>query len=324
MQNPKLTRGPVPRRLLWGILLTACGIAWAVPAASFPGRYETLRAQDLRVASVAYRLSLANRANCSGTLVPQLGMVIHSLGQYGAADRDAAARSFKLGRHVSVMAVVDGSPAAKAGLRADDRLLAVNGRELNADAPSIAGPGRAALGGIERIILQEMKKGPIVFRVSSQRGDHQVGFEADSGCPANVELAPGELVNAWADGTGVVVSAGILQRCPTDDDLALVIAHELAHNLLAHKDRLAKSRSAYGERLMPSARESAMMRQIEEEADRLAVRLAKAAGFDLRATEPFLTGLVEADRPVEPATHPTLARRIALLKMEIAAADTDR
>ena len=94
-------------------------------------------------------------------------------------------------------------------------------------------------------------------------------------------LIPGDAVNAWADGARIVVGEGLLRRCGSDADLALIVAHEMAHNLLHHRQRLA----ALGVSADPSAPVSTaaavQVRETEEEADRLAVQLASEAGYDL-------------------------------------------
>ncbi|HEX8444346.1 MAG TPA: M48 family metallopeptidase [Allosphingosinicella sp.] len=272
------------------------------------------------MASVAYRLSLANAARCADILAPQHGLILHSLEQYGAADRQEAARHFGLGANVNVMAVVEGSPAARAGLAADDRLIAINGQALAANAAAPLSPSRAPVERAERMIAQALENGEIVLRVRSSRGEHDVRFLADRGCPANVELLPADVVNAWADGERVVVSVGILRRCRDDDDLALVIAHELAHNLLHHGRRLASAPDRQGRLFLPSGAAARGTQKAEEEADRLAVRLARAAGYDLTGAGEFLTDVAGASPSAPGArTHPTLRRRLALLKREIAA-----
>src|SRR6186713_2001424 len=60
------------------------------------GRFERLRNEELRVASVAYRLSIASAALCGPSSSPQSGLVLHSIEQYGLGDRDEAARVFNL------------------------------------------------------------------------------------------------------------------------------------------------------------------------------------------------------------------------------------
>lgn len=315
---------PLRRLCRLAALLAAPGCTWPVPlsaAAAPPGRWEKLRAQDLRVAGVAYRLSLANRRLCPRALASQPGFVLHSIEQYDAADRQEAAHSFGLGSNVGVMAVVAGSPAQRSGLAADDQLVSVNGRVLSgARVATNAGPTRARVEFAQRILADAMAKGEVILLVSRAGGLHEVRFTADTGCASVVELVTAAEVNAWADGQRVLVSDSLVAHCASDGDLALVIGHELAHNFLHHSQRLAVgARASRGLRLTGTG--SAEMREAEEAADRLGVRLASAAAYDLSDSLSFVTALLDADGAGRAAgTHPAPARRLALLRAEIAAA----
>ena len=302
--------------IVLAVFLVGCAASLrAAPAEQF-GLLQELRAHELRVASVSYRLALANRAVCPGAVVPQLGFTLHGIEQYEVADRDRVTAGFALGRHAGVMAVVPFSPADKAGLAADDQLVSVNGRALLPLAGDAGTATDARVVAVRQILVAAMTTGAVAIRVAGPRGVRDVRFVAQTGCPANVELAPAMGANAWADGRAVLIGAGLVKLCDTDDDLALVIAHELAHNLLRHAERLARVDVATSR--VPGAR-SAAMRETEEEADRLGIRLATAAGYDLRGAEPFLRELMASIGPDQPATtHPGTARRLSLLSVDIA------
>jgi hypothetical protein len=296
-------------------LLGAAAPAFAV-VPSLP-RAERLRDSDLRVARVAYRLSVANRALCRSVLEPQLGFVVHGLEQYDPADRDEAALGFGLGSNPGVMAVVEGSPAASAGLRAGDELLFVNRRDLAGNVAAGTPPTRASVERARRILAGELAKGPATLRISRAGISHDLQFAAEMGCPALVELVSGEVANAWADGSRILVSDGLLALCATDGDLALVIGHELAHNLLGHGRKPSAGGAAGHPSLLPAGG-STESSESEEEADRLAVRLAAAADYDLGGAEAFMAGLLKSEGEAAPATHPKKARRLALLRSAIA------
>lgn len=198
----------------------------------------------------------------------------------------------------------------------------MNGRALDtAETISTTGSARAAVDLAQDILAEEMAKGTVVLRIFRASEIREVRFTAAIACMSTVELVTGDEMNAWADGERVVVSEGIVARCSSDDDLALVIAHELAHNVLHHAQRLA----AMGRKAALSAADLAEKRDTEEKADELGVRLATAAGYDLRNAPQFLTGLLDANGP-DPAagTHPATARRLALMRTEIAAASLKR
>ena len=250
--------------------------------------------------------------------------MVRSTGGKRRALRPLALRERLLGSRVAVMAVVPGSPAQSAGLAADDQLLAVNGRALNdAGFAANAEPTREPLERAQHILREEMAKGEVALRVAGSSGLHDLRFTAEIGCASNVELVTGAAVNAWADGQRVEISDGIVARCRTDGDLALVIAHEIAHNLLHHGQRSAAGGAQLRLRLTGSG--SAEMRETEEEADRLGVRLARTASYDLSDAVSFLGALLaEAGVGETATTHPAPARRLALLRAAIAAPAVSR
>jgi len=301
------------------MLLAVLALGFAGPAQAspdMPARFERLRSQDLRVAGVAYRLAIANAARCEGMRVAQFGFVLHSIDQYGLADRNDAARSFGLGQQVGVMAVVAGSPAERAGLVSGDSLIAVNGRMLPTINAGVA-PTRASVNRAQALLTEEMARGPVSLLVSGAGGERTVRFAAAVGCQANVELVPGSAVNAWADGTRVIISEGLLAHCASDAELALVIGHEMAHNLLHHRQRLAAAGVTADRLLLLTASEAIVSRETEEEADGLAVKLAAGAGYDLSVAEAFIGGLMDVETAA--ATHPARDRRLALLHTAISA-----
>jgi hypothetical protein len=309
-------------RLAASLVVLGCVGGAAAAAAPPPNRWESLRALDLRVAGVAYRLSLSNTKFCPYAVAPQAGFVLHSLDQYDLADREGAARHFALDSLVGVVAVVPGSPADRSGLAADDQLVFANGRPLRASigpGPA-AGPTRAAVDFAEHVLAEEMAKGEVILRVSRAGKYLDARFTADPGCASGVEVATSHEINAWADGQRVVVSEGIVARCATDGDLALVIGHELAHNILHHGRGLAAAGSP-GRRLRLTGSGTAAMRETEEEADRLGIWMASGAAYDLSDAHSFLTALLDADAFGRDAgTHPAPVRRLRLLRSEIAAA----
>lgn len=279
------------------VMLALSILAIPVPVAANEVPSASVHDQ-IRVAKVAYRLAVANRAHCEAFLEPQPGFLVES----------------RPGHPMTVTAMVPGSPAEEAGLATGDRLISVNRRE-----PVNSGSDERSL----KALQAAMRGGSTLLRVVGRHGLRDVQFIAESGCPARVDLVGDETVNAWADGTGIRITTGLLARCKNDDDLALVLGHELAHNLLRHGERLA-GRSDAVSGLLP-ADEGALQewQDSEEEADRFAVGLAMAARYDLTGAVAFMEGLLDRSI-VDSTTHPGADRRLALLRDAIAEAMLDR
>jgi predicted Zn-dependent protease len=56
-------------------------------------------------------------------------------------------------------------------------------------------------------------------------------------CAYSVELGNADNINAYSDGRRVMVTRGMVNFVQSDDELALVLAKEMAHNSLLHPGR---------------------------------------------------------------------------------------
>jgi predicted Zn-dependent protease len=141
-------------------------------------------------------------------------------------------------------------------------------------------------------------------------------------------------VNAMAmpDGTLVISEAFIDRHLPTDDALAFVLAHEMAHSILEHeRQALTYARLMLPRQIVRSVRDmyvemdfnlsllmamEPVMQQGEHEADELGLLLASAAGFDPDRQLAFAKAHCEADSGLTPmvATHPPACARLQALQ----------
>jgi predicted Zn-dependent protease len=150
-------------------------------------------------------------------------------------------------------------------------------------------------------------------------------------------------MNAFAlPGGYVFVFKGLVDKVSSDDELAAVIAHEIAHIVARHsikrlqggigynilqvlmavtgagRSDAGRIDAAFGQLIMSYSRED------EALADKMAVKYLKEAGYDPWATVSLLKKLQEADKaaPLRPYTsyrsHPYVADRIRMVKQELA------
>jgi PDZ domain-containing protein/peptidase M48-like protein len=243
---------------------------------------STLRPDDLRVASIGYRLAIAGRELCPKQ-GPVTGLLLHHLAEYEQGDRPGlVARG--LDRGPGVLAVVAGSPADAAGLRAGDILLAVNGTAFPAPATIAANADSAVwrpmVEASETMLQDQLARGPAALTVL--RGGETLSFTlaARTGCLLRIRLAHSSQRTAVAAGDYVIISSGLLSVARNDDELAFTIAHELAHVVLGHGAWLRAQHVPHG-MMRGFGRNGERVRETEAEADRLGGEIAIAAHYDL-------------------------------------------
>lgn len=303
--------------------ILACLILFeAVPASAATSPYATLAAQEARVAAIGFRLTTANATWCERQQ-PQFGWVWgdprlydpvrrrDALAAYGASDGDAP----------FVATVAPSSPAAAAGLAAGQAITALG------DQPVPDGADDHPFARITAIETSLAARSPTAPLAVATKTGKTATLTPVAGCVSDFRVEASSREAAVADGRMVLVHQGLVAFAPDDDELAAAIAHELAHNILRHRERLdaAGVDRGLGKQFGRSAR---LFKQTEIEADRLSVWLLAGAGYDPDAAARFWTRFGQRKgRPLfPPGTHPGWRERVATLQAEaavIAAARAD-
>jgi len=275
-----------------------------------------LQAADARVANIAWRLQTRGVGLCSET-VALPGFAIHAIAQYPPSQRAAVAAQFALGPKPTVLAVVDGSAADRAGLKPGDALSAIGGRSMPTDVPAKA--SYAPIATAEAAIEAGLARPPLVLTVDRGGRSMAVTISGDRGCASRVQIIPGGSLNAQADGQYVQLTGPAVDFAASDDELAVLIAHELSHNILKHRTKLDAAHVSRGI-FAGFGKGGAALRNTEYEADRLGVWLVARAGYDLGAVLAFWTRLAsKTDMGIFNApTHPNWKERLARLSAAVA------
>lgn len=254
------------------------------------GALSALRDADAKVAAVAWRLQTANVAMCKNA-VSLPGFSVETIDQYSQSERADAVAEFGLGDLPQVSAVVPESAAAKAGLKSGDEIVAIDGIALPRTVSRRADYSRTAA--TAEVLAAALAQPPAILFLTSRT----ISISGDRGCPSSVELVPGRQLNALADGRHVQISGTMYQFAASDDELAFIIAHELAHNLLPEA---ARATDGSGQRLAELA------------ADRSAIRMMACAGYDTRVVVPLMERLHRRNRlSWLDGSHPAWPRRLA-------------
>ncbi|HEY0042995.1 MAG TPA: M48 family metallopeptidase [Allosphingosinicella sp.] len=298
------------------------------PATASAAAGSTLRAADSRVAAVGYRLALSGIESCPERQ-PLTGLLFHHLAEYLPADRATMITRHALDRGPGILTVLAGTPAAQAGLQAGDVLLAINGARLPTGTALAAGDPdgwRKRAEAIELRLTDALMPGPARLKMLRSGREFDTVLTSVNGCPGRVRLARSKQVNAFANGRTVTVTSAMLNFLKSDDELAVVLGHELSHNILKHPDLLDEQGVPKKGILRAIGKNASRVWKTEEEADRLAVRLVWAAGYDVEAIIPFwrrYLGRYDA-LPQIFRTHPSIGVRERLTREEIAALPKER
>jgi hypothetical protein len=307
--------------LLAALAPPAGGQPQATLAVATPEVASTLRRDDARVGATAYRLARAGAAaGLCREPYPLTGLLFHHLAEYEAKDRPLMMGRYGLDRGPGVLTVFSGTPAASAGLVAGDVLLSVNGRSFESAVRIAAEPKRKTwrpkLEQSEKLLEDALRTGAARLRVLRAGREIELALASEPGCIGRVRLARSGQMNAFSLRGYVVMTTAMLGYVRSEDELAVVLGHELSHSILGHQGIRDEEGILAGLGIKPNA-----IWRREEAADRLGLRLMAAAGYDLDAAIPFWDRyLGQYDWfPQIFRSHPSRGAREKIAREEIAA-----
>ena len=278
---------------MWGlfgsVVTTGCTERPPVASIAMPiadaasQRLTTLTALDQRVARVAQRLSEANVDLCPAVR-QSAGWALHSANQYSNELRPLVQSRFGLeGDLPGVLSAPAESAAADAGLREGDLILTANGTTLNA-GPARAAPAFEGLAANVAVLDRALSGGVTRLEIRRSGQPLSVTIDPHRACGYDVQLNPSDELNARADGRRLFISTALAGFTQSDDELALILGHELAHHVLRHRnwsDVGGAGREANDATAVNGVGDK------EIQADRVGLYLAARAGYETRIAPAF-------------------------------------
>ncbi len=186
--------------------------------------------QQGRLYRVAAPLLINNTQLCPRHVRNLLGFTAKTRYSYGDEFADAAQTALGLEEQLRIMSVLPGSSAEQAGLQKGDTLIAV---EIE---PLPKGPNAERDGA--RIISSELKGRSSINLTILRNGERSVlEIALTPACAMVIDLGNTDQVDSFADGQRVMVTRGMLDFVRSDQELAYVLAQEIARNILAQEPR---------------------------------------------------------------------------------------
>jgi hypothetical protein len=259
---------------------------------------------------------------------------LNSIGAQGIASADfeggwkVTANKIFGGDEFIITWVAENGPAAKAGLAINDKVLALNGVSYGNNQQQ----HKKFYAETAQIKTSESPITYLNIKRNQQLINLTINQERICGYP--VVLADSDSVNAYADGKRIIITKGMLRFARDDQDLSLVIAHELGHNLMGHLDK-KQSNSMLGTLLdlaaaangintrgtFGNAGASAFSQDFEAEADYVALYYMNAAGLPLEGVANFWREMAaehpRSIRSNHSASHPATSERFLAISKTI-------
>jgi beta-barrel assembly-enhancing protease len=187
-----------------------------------------------RLRRVGYRLSVAAAEFCGKHVGRAGGFIAASIDSVPEPYRAAAHERYPNLRDApTVIYVVPGSVAETAGLAQGDVITELNGEHVASDYKVM-----------ENFTAQLRKAaaGPLHLDVRRAGAPVDVTLQPARACDYPFHIVADPSINAFADGDAVFIADGMMEFVQSDDELAVVLGHEMAHDFRGHID--AKRRNA--------------------------------------------------------------------------------
>lgn len=286
-----------------GVLLSACALT-ARPVQLDPEAVATeaelqrklaveeRTADQRRLQAVSFRVLTAAADFCPDSRGPLYGVSVATRKSFGEKLQPAAESVLSLDDTPRITAVAPGSPAEKAGLLPGDAIVKVGETEVP--------PGDDA----QRIVRESFRRGGLSATDVELGGQHprSVTMDPVAACDYRLAILPEGKVNAYTNGRTISVTKGMLWFARDDNDLALVLSHEVAHNILGHTGLIATL-------FVPAKRR-------ETDADYLGLYIMARAGYDLSGAPAFWRRVATAFPKLidESESHPVMPDRFVALR----------
>ena len=184
------------------------------------------------VKSIGYRINSLNADICNKTDFNS-GITYANENVIGLKIAKFFPSNLNLGPKVSIINIVKNSPADKAGLTVGDVILELEGFTFP--------EGKNALKKISKHFKDFEEKE--IKKIKIDRNGEILKFDINQSkiCNYPIIFTQDKIVNAYADGKSIIMTQGMVDYAKDDNEIALVIAHELAHNDRGHLDAKKKN-----------------------------------------------------------------------------------
>lgn len=283
---------------------------------------KTLVQMQDRLDRIAAPLLLKNADLCKTQARNLLGFTAKNRYSYSSEFTDAASNLFGLQERLQVIGVLGGSGAALVGIKPGDVLLKAEDKDL---------PQGQNAERIAATILAPMVSRKASVKMSVLRNGEalQLNVPLTRACGFRVELGNADNVASYADGARIMITRGMLGFSKSDEEVAFLIAKEMAHNALSHpaKNRSYSAMAAMIDNLIQVKPDLSLLitgggikaypLEMDAASDHLALYMLARAGYSIENTRLFWQRLADqypqSVLSSHTALHPNTSARITAM-----------
>ncbi|MDY7578162.1 M48 family metalloprotease [Herbaspirillum sp. RTI4] len=287
---------------------------------------RTLLDQQNRLYRVAAPLLVTNAGLCRAGARNLLGFTAKNKYSF-PAELSKAAEKAGFGERLQVTGVLPDSGAQKSDVQVGDRLLAVADKSLP--------PGQDAEQRAAQLLGPLMLNARNGIKLMLERGTEPVSTTVPltRACAYSIELGNTDNVNSYSDGRRILITQGMLDFTKTDEELAFVIAKEMAHSSLGHVQRQKMMAIAGGiiDNLTKTRPDSTTLsgspalrpypQDMDGNADTLSLYMLVRAGYKIDDAPAFWRRLATRYPASTPnshtALHPSFASRMTVMERSL-------
>ena len=187
---------------------------------------QKVKARYERLQKVGYPI-LKNYSELCENTINSLGVMFNA---YVSSDKysEVEKEVYEIDDRLLLTYVIPSSSAFKSGLRSNDEIVSINNIKATEDKEKF-----------HKELEKLRAKSDSLKVVYKRQGEERVAtFDPDLICNYPILLVQNDSVNAFANGSQIGITTGMIRFAQKDEQLGLVIAHELGHNIMDHISKL--------------------------------------------------------------------------------------
>ena len=189
---------------------------------------------SIRIHKITWPILLANKEKCKKNKSKSYGSLFADINDLPEEDKNLFFTLFnnnidnkyfnkyKVDGFPIALSIAKNSPADKAGLLKNDIILEINEKNTKNFRKKL------------EVILENKKN--INLKILRGKQEIKINMIGIQICSYNVQVLPSGFPNAFADGEKAFITMAAIKLAQTKDELAFLIGHELAHNILHYKN----------------------------------------------------------------------------------------